>query len=214
MKQAEISQKLNKLLIFDKKYLKMLENKEDALNANIKYWLKNENLISLKSGSYISRLKYEKEENKDLYLEYLANQLLKPSYLSLEYVLAKYQLLSEPTRSITSVSTKQNRVFINKLGTWRYYTIPKHLMTGYKSKSFKGQPILEATKAKALFDFLYLRLRRSDKINIENLRLNLENMQKKDWQELFRYLKTMPSKKWKDLTIEIKQICLKNNYKN
>jgi hypothetical protein len=205
MKQAEITQKLNNLLIFNKKYLKMLEKKEDTLNANIKYWLKNKSLIALKSGSYILRSKYEKETNKDLYLEYLANQLIKPSYLSLEYVLAKYQLLSEPARSITSISTKQSRVFVNELGTWRYYTMPKRLITGYRSKSFKGQTVLEATKAKALFDFLYLRLRRSSIINIKSLRLNLENMQKKDWQEFFRYLDTMPSKKWKNLKIEIKK---------
>ncbi|MDD2354396.1 hypothetical protein EOL94_04375 [bacterium] len=210
MKQTEITKKLNNLLIFDKKSLKILENRNSALDANIKYWLKNKNLIALKNGVYIIREKYEKEKDKNSYLEYLANQLLKPSYLSLEYVLSKYQILSEPVNAITSITTKQSRLFINELNAWRYYSLPSALFTGYKTKSFAGQPVLEASKAKALFDFFYLRLKRNNNINISNLRLNLENMKPSDWKEFFCYFKNKKSTKWNNLRQELKQYAKKS----
>lgn len=202
MKLQTIKNKTKKLLFFDKKSLRLLEKDDNNLNANIKYWLKNSDLIALKKGTYLFREVYNKENKKNEYLEYLANQLLKPSYLSLEYVLNKYQLLSEPARALTSVSAKSSREFSNELGVWRYYYLPTKLFIGYKIKYFKAQQIVEASKAKALFDFLYLRFRRGsvaqDK-NLDNLRLNWENLDRSDLQELISYFKLIPEKRWKEL---------------
>jgi hypothetical protein len=117
MKLETIKEKTKDLLIFDKNYLRLLEKNSNNLNANLKYWLKNNNIISLKNGTYIFKKVYEKENEKDLYLEYLAKQLLKPSYLSLEYILAKYQIMSEPVRLLTSITLKGSRDFNNELGT-------------------------------------------------------------------------------------------------
>lgn len=210
MKLEKIKEKTKNLLIFNKNYLKLLEKDSNNLNSNIKYWLKNKDIISLKNGTYIFKDIYEKEDSKDLYLEYLANQLLKPSYLSLEYVLAKYQIMSEPVRSLTSISLKGSRDFNNELGTWRYYQIPKVLFTGFYFKSFKNQDVAIATKAKALFDFLYLRFRRGPvpKLeNVEKLRLNLENLNKADKKEFYSYFNLISGKRWYTLKEIMKKIC-------
>jgi predicted transcriptional regulator of viral defense system len=210
MKLETIKEKTKDLLIFNKNYLKLLEKDSNNLNANIKYWLKNNNIISLKNGTYIFKDVYNKENNKDLYLEYIANQLLKPSYLSLEYVLAKYQIMSEPVRSLTSITLKGSRDFNNELGTWRYYQMPRELFTGFYFKSFKGQNIAVASKAKALFDFLYLRFRRGYIPNIENikqLRLNLKNLSKSDKKEFFSYFKLISGNRWDTLKEIMKKIC-------
>ncbi|MEI6596972.1 MAG: hypothetical protein WCL13_02030 [bacterium] len=202
MKLEEIKNKTSKLLFFDKKSLKLLEKDDNNLNANLKYWLKIGDLVALKKGFYIFKDKYEKETAKDEYLEYLANRLLSPSYLSLEYVLNKYQLLSEPARVLTSISDKTAREFSNSLGTWRYYSLPAKLFIGYKIKYFKNQPIAEASKAKALFDFLYLRFRRGNEPaekSLADLRLNLENINQKEKTELFSYFKLVPGKRWLEL---------------
>lgn len=208
MRLEELKKKTEKLLIFDKKSLFLLEKDSNNLNENLKYWLKNESLIALKKGVYLLKDRYDKESDKDAYLEYIANQLLRPSYLSLEYVLAKYQLLSENARALSSISIKSSREFSNKLGTWRYYSLPSQLFIGYQIKYFKGQPIVEASKAKALFDFLYLRFRRGPYLGVkrlENLRLNWENMNDSDWLELDSYLKLLSSKRWQELRKNIKK---------
>lgn len=199
MKLEIIKNKTDKLLLFDKKSLKMLEKDSNTLNANIKYWLKNSDLVALKKGTYLFKEKYDRENKKDDYMEYIANQLIQPSYVSLEYVMAKYQLLSEPVRAITSITVKNPREFYNKLGVWRYYALPQKLFTGYKIKYFRGSPIAEATKAKAVFDFLYLRFRRGMKAsrqNIDDLRLNWENLNSQDFKELNSYFELIGQKRY------------------
>lgn len=208
MKLETIKNKTDKLLLFNKKSLKLLEKDDNALNANIKYWLKNSDLIALKKGTYLFKEKYTRENKKDDYLEYIANQLVQPSYVSLEYIMAKYQLLSEPARAITSMSVKSAREFYNELGVWRYYSLPKKLFIGYKIKYFQGQPIAEATKAKAVFDFLYLRFRRGIKASrqsIDDLRLNWENLNGEDLKELNSYFKLIPQKRWESFKKIIKE---------
>ncbi len=208
MKLETLKNKTDKLLLFDKKFLKLLEKDDNTLNANLKYWLKNSDLVALKKGTYIFEEKYIKENKKDDYLEYLANQLLQPSYVSLEYVLDKYRFLSEPARAITSITTKCPREFSNSLGVWRYYSIPLKLFTGYKIKYFQGQPVAEASKAKALFDFLYVRFRRGTRVNsqsIDDLRLNWENLNEEDLKELHSYFKLVQEERWESLEKIIKQ---------
>ncbi|MDP3057200.1 MAG: hypothetical protein Q8N37_01605 [bacterium] len=199
MKLEIVKNKTDKLLLFEKKSLRLLEKDENTLNANLKYWLKNSDLVALKKGTYIFKEKYDRENKKDDYLEYIANQLIQPSYVSLEYVMAKYQLLSEPVRAVTSITVKNPREFYNKLGVWRYYSLPKKLFIGYKIKYFQGAPIAEATKAKAVFDFLYLRFRREMKAsrqNIDDLRLNWENLDKQDLKELNSYFELIGQKRY------------------
>lgn len=208
MKLEKLREKTNNLLIFNKSYLKLLEKKPNNLNFNLKYWQKNKNIVSLKNGTYIFKANYDREKDKDAYLEYLANQLLKPSYLSLEYVLAKYQIMSEAVRSLTSISLKNSRDFNNNLATWRYYRLPEKLFTGFSFKKFRGQDIITATKAKALFDFLYLRFRCGPlpRINdIENLRLNLEDLTKLEKKEFYSYFTLTTGKRWQVLQEIIKK---------
>src|SRR6056297_2098371 len=144
------------LLIIDKNTLRNLESSEDALDLNIKYWLKKDKLIGLKKGVYILRDKWEKKRNKNDYLEYMANQLLLPSYVSLEYVLSKYQIMTEAVNAITSVTPKSGRNFNSEL---------------------------------ASFDYLYFQFRKKEpnEQNIDNLRLNWENITKKELQKSKKY---------------------------
>lgn len=190
------------LLVLNKNLLRTLENKENVLNANIKYWLDNGKLISLKKGMYILKDTFIREKDKDKFLEYLAEQMIRPAYLSMEYILAKYQILSEPVQSLTLVTTKKTQEIQNKLGVFRYYSITKNLFNGYENKSNDNLIIFEATKTKALFDFLYFRFlkeRPVSEIEIDNLRLNWENISQKEFQGAKKYLKLTNSKKLKKM---------------
>ena len=71
--------------------------------------------------------------------------------------MAKYALLSEPVFAFTSVTTATTRVIKNGVN-FRYYSVTPELFTGYKIKYFfLGAPIWEATKEKAVFDYIYSR---------------------------------------------------------
>lgn len=185
MNWKSLEQKTKDLLILEKRDLKNLEKTESVLNANVNYWLEKDKLIKLKNGSYIIRDKWNKEDNKDEYLEYIANQLISPSYVSLEYVLSKFQILTDTQVVITSVTTKSGRRFANKIGVFNYYSISDKLLVGYETKKFKNAYINIASKEKALFDYLYFYFLKKEpnKNNIENLRINWENITNKELEK-------------------------------
>jgi len=214
MKLEELKLKMGKLLVFDKETIRNFENRKDVLDANIKYWLKKEELIALKKGIYVFNDRYQRENDKSIYLEYLSNQLIKPSYLSVEYVLAKYQLLSEPVNALTAVTVKTTREIINSLGVFRYYSITPSLFLGYTVKYFNSNPILEATKEKALFDFLYFRFLKTKNVSeaeVENLRINWESLSKKEFLKVKSYATSLKSSKVKNVLKLIEKMYYEGN---
>lgn len=143
---------------------------------NLDYWvqklIKQGEIIVLKKGLYVSKpylLSFEKNPSlRESYLEYLANILRYPSYLSLEYALSKYGIIPEGVYSLTSVTLKSSRVYNNSLGNFIYKSIKKNLFSNFENKDFEGKRIKMATKEKALFDYLYFRKEGS----LDDLRIN------------------------------------------
>lgn len=132
---------------------------------NLNYWIKKltkeKLLIRLKNGLYTSSyymdLNTQEPKNRETYLEYLANIIRFPSYVSLEYVLSACGLLPESAFAITSVTTKTPRVYTSEVGTFIYRNIKEALFSHYYFKDFNGKKVRVAHPAKALFDFLYLK---------------------------------------------------------
>ena len=189
MKTAQLD-KLSNLFIFTKETLRQLEEDDNRLDFNIKYWLRNEKIVALKNGLYVLKEKWEKETDKDGYLEYIANQLYQPSYISGEYVMSKYGLLTEAVFGITSITTKNTTTFINNLGSFSYYSVSPAFFLGYEVKKIGAFSITKAKKSKAVFDFLYLRFIKNTPINkkiVAELRINWENLTREEFKELANY---------------------------
>ncbi|MBI3576858.1 hypothetical protein HY086_02330 [Candidatus Gottesmanbacteria bacterium] len=132
---------------------------------NLNYWIKKlakeKRLIRLKKGwyasSYYMDLISQEPKNREMYIEYLANVLRFPSYVSLEYVLSTCGLLPESAFAITSITVKTPRVYTTDVGTFIYRNIKDSLFSGYRYSDFNGKKVRIASPAKALFDFLYLK---------------------------------------------------------
>jgi hypothetical protein len=202
MKFEFLEKNSKNLVVLNKELLKTLEPQENILGFNIKYWLKTGKIISLKKGTYILADVIQRIGNADKYLEYISGQLIQPSYLSVEYVLAKYQILSEPVQAITAVTVKKTQKFSNELGVFRYYSIAEKLFTGYEIKKEGALVFAEANKSKALFDFLYFRFLKDVDVNevaIDNLRLNWENVNRSEFKKAEAYLKLTKSKRMKEV---------------
>ncbi|PIU78402.1 MAG: hypothetical protein COS72_02760 [Candidatus Moranbacteria bacterium CG06_land_8_20_14_3_00_43_56] len=202
MQFSRIKEKFLPFLIFTKENLRAFEKKEETASAGIRYWMKSGKIIQLKKGLYVLKERWEKESQKDAYLEYIAGKMLEPSYLSFEYVLSKYGILSEPVSALTSATAKTSREFSNALGSFRYYTLAPELFCGYEAKEKNGFPVLEASKAKALFDFLYIRFLKQKPITakaVEDLRINWENISRKEFERAESYLKFTKNKRVRDI---------------
>lgn len=200
---------LNSASFFTKNTLKaVVEGSSEAISANVARWIKNGNLISLKKGLYVTKEYLTQNKNNQDYSEFIANILKKPSYLSGEYILQKYGILSESVFSITSVTLKKTRSYSNKIGVFLYSKITNNLFIGFDIISKSGFEIKEATKTKALFDFLYFRLRTVSEINqeiIDSFRLNLESLTAKDFKEFQSYIDISAIKKFVNIVDYLKQ---------
>ena len=160
-------------------------------------------LVRLKKGIYVKKEYLDDLRNKNAYpayLEFLASILYTPSYLSLEYILAKHSLLTEEVVSFTCVSRNKTSRFSNQFGNYLYHKIKDLLFIGFKVIKLNGLIIFQATKAKALFDYLYFRKNLLvNKQSVEELRLNLENLKHNDLNELKKYIALEGSKKMKQI---------------
>jgi predicted transcriptional regulator of viral defense system len=192
MNQLKNLDQLNSASYFDKNTLQQVVDVNDnALYANLKRWIKQNRIIQLKRGFYVTNNYYTQTLKKEPYSEFIANKLKTPSYLSLEYVLQKYSLLTETVYAFTSITLKKPNTYKNKLGLFVYSNINKELFTGYKIVNKDGFQIKEASKAKALFDFFYLRLLKVKTINkelLKSFRLNLDEFSKNDQIEFMSYV--------------------------
>jgi predicted transcriptional regulator of viral defense system len=178
------------------------ELSKNSLYSNIKRWIKKGQLIQIKKGMYVTKEYVSNVQDKSSYKEFLANKIKYPSYLSMEYVLQKYSILSDAVYAYTSVSLKSKNTYNNKFGRYIYRNITRKLFIGYDIKEVGGYEIKEATKAKALFDYLYLKLYRIRNITEDvllDLRLNMDEFEKRDIDEFKSYCEITEIRKFVDL---------------
>jgi len=202
--------KLEQLPLFNKDTASILIGKTgNNLDKKIERLLKKNYLVSLKKSWYVSKPFLDKQVSLKNYTEYLANKLRAPSYLSLEYVLSKYNLIPEEINIWTSITTKSTRSYENDLGVFNYKSIKNNLFTGYREIESRGNSVYIANKAKAVFDFLYLKRNLSLNLNYElntGLRFNWSVFSKKDLQEFSKYVQISNLNKMKLILKKITKI--------
>ncbi|MEK7168920.1 MAG: hypothetical protein AAB778_02805 [Patescibacteria group bacterium] len=172
---------------------------------NLDYWiktrLKSGEIIALKKGLFVSKNYLLINSGNNDFYRYMANIIRFPSYLSLEYVLSINNLIPEAIYTYTSITTKTSRNYANKIGNFSYRNIKKELFTGFKEIEIFDKKVYIATKAKALFDYLYLKTYRNRtmlKYDIEEgLRIDWDEFNRNERQEFIDYVKLSKSTKMK-----------------
>jgi hypothetical protein len=163
-------------------------------------WMKAGHIIQLKKGIYMTRRFFELHRADVDFAPMVSAILIPRSYLSIEYILQRNAILTEMTYPVSAITVKQTRVFENRLGTFTYRNIKADLYTGFTISNYLGIPIAEATVAKALFDFLYLRPwvgkgQSAYENLVEEHRLNLESFSEKNQNALAEFVEMSKSKK-------------------
>lgn len=160
MNYTEFKEKLQKMpLIVSHDLLRLGKDKQVLLNQ-LTRWQKKGLVIQLKRGTYQLN---ETDRKISPSLEFIANQLYSPSYISLEYALGIYGMIPEAVADVTSVSTKKTAAFKNPRGSFVYQHIKREAFRGYKAiKDTQGYSYFIAEPEKAIVDFFYLNL---DKIS-------------------------------------------------
>lgn len=186
---------------------------------DLNYWIKkltNEKLLTpLKKGFYISSYYQDTmirdPEQSESYWVYLANVLRSPSYVSLEYVLSKYNVIPETVSSITSVTLKSPRSYRSENAFFIYRNIKRDLFSGYRFLAFgnSGLTAKIAYPFKAIFDFLYLKSFSSEKemqtYLLEAGRFNWDVLTEADKRKFLQVVETSNSTKMKTITSILKR---------
>ncbi len=114
--------------------------------------LKKNDLIRVKKGLYVINPKVSK---KSYSREVVANLIYGPSAISFEYALAFYGMIPERVETITSITSKRDKVFSTPLGifTYKYIHITKYIV-GINLVSLGQKNIIISSPEKALSDCL------------------------------------------------------------
>ncbi len=176
------------------------DSSNQAVRNLLHRWVKAGHVVQLKNGVYMTRRFYEQHRGDYLFSGGVSAILIPQSYLSLEFILQRHNILTEVTYPITCITLKVTRRIINEIGTYWYRNIRPDLYRGFTISDYFGIRVAQATLGKALFDYLYLRplpaAYRSVKLNLaEEWRLNLDELTSVDRDEFDRYVEESQSRK-------------------
>ncbi len=165
-----------------------------APNQKIGLLLRDGRLHRLKKGLFVVS---EKDSEKLLSLELIANHLCAPSYVSLQSALRYYGLIPEHTTILQSMTIKPAQAFENDLGHFIYHHISRESFgIGVRLMTAEGVSWTMATPEKALCDLIAttpginLRYQKDVRIYLEeDLRFDLDALEKFDVQILSAYAK-------------------------
>jgi len=134
---------INQVLLWEK----------DFDRNNLTRWCRKGLLVKLRNEHYAFP---EYRQVLD-FAQYVANQIYKPSYISLQSALSIYGMIPEEVVQLTSVSTLKTAHFTNPFGAFHYQNVKESLYFGFEISSMPdGKGVLIATPEKALLDLLYL----------------------------------------------------------
>jgi len=153
MKFSQFADLYREAPFIDSSTFQVVTHKPAVLRRQVTEWQEKGYLHRLKRGIYILADRYRTTPIDPFFL---ANQLVSPSYVSLESALSFYDLIPEQTFAVTSVTPRGTRQFTNVMGTFIYRSMKPNLFFGYEPIMVEEQEVLIASREKALLDTLYL----------------------------------------------------------
>jgi predicted transcriptional regulator of viral defense system len=168
MKYGGLLRLAHRLPVIESRSLVAFGARPETHAVQLSRWVKAGKLIQLRRGFYL----LPKELRQvDPPREYLANILVRPSYVSLERALAFHGLIPETVHLLGSVTTARPVSFSTAVGEFSYRHLKNELFFGYRETQVAHGSALMALPEKALLDLVYLHKGRVTRLWIEALRL-------------------------------------------
>ena len=144
----------------------------------------------------------------------LANQILGPSYVSMESALAYHGLIPETVYTTTSMTIKTAREYRTASGTFTYTRIPlPYYAYGIQSVQLSSvQTVMLASPAKALLDKIITTagVQFRSQANVlsyleDDIRADVDKLKELDWSPVQTWLADAPKKRTLSLLLETLQ---------
>ena len=156
MRYPDFKRQMRSFPIITKNLLESLGEDRRVLRNQLSRWQKQELVVQLKRGVYLLNRDDRAIQPSRFFL---ANQLLFPSYVSLESALAFYHIIPEAVYQVTSATTGKTTRYSSVEGTFGFRHVKQPLFFGFETRQDeRGLNVMLAEPEKALLDFLYLNL--------------------------------------------------------
>jgi predicted transcriptional regulator of viral defense system len=138
-------------------------------------------LVEWQEKGYIQKLRnrfyfFTGNTVNERYLFFAANELYRPSYVSLESALSWYGFIPEGVFQVTSCSSRKTQSFETPLGNFSYRHIKPALFFGYQLEEWNNHHFAIAKPEKTVIDYLYLHHEIGELDDFESLRWNSTEM--------------------------------------
>jgi predicted transcriptional regulator of viral defense system len=178
--------------LFHSSMLRIFPEPDDYIHVQLSRWVKTGKLIQIRRGWYLIA---EPFRSSRVSPAVIANTVVLPSYLSLEWALSFHGLIPEETPNPTSVTTARAKDFRATGHLFIYRHIKPEYFLGFSKIVYGQKHILIAFPEKALWDKLYLYLR-GHRFSVDWLKgLRLQNLEEFDLSKWYEYsmLTSLPS---------------------
>jgi hypothetical protein len=177
MNWDQLLSKLSGQPLFHSSLLRAFEDNPGHIQVQISRWVKQKKLVQIRRGWYLIGEPYRTKEVSEAVM---ANTVVQPSYLSLDWALHFHGLIPEAVFQPTSLTTRRGIQFSAAGRFFIYHHIQPAFFTGYRQFDLAGEKILSATPEKALLDKIYIFLQ-AKPFSLDWLReLRLQNLDKLD----------------------------------
>jgi predicted transcriptional regulator of viral defense system len=191
MRYLDFKKKLEPFIIFSLQDIRSFEPNFNVVQLS--QWQNKGYIKKIIKGKYIFT---DVELNEEI-LFLIANELLSPSYVSLEMALSWYGIIPEGVYTVTSVSTIRTITHNTDIGIFEYRKIKQEAFFGDQLKKIEGsnRSFRIASVEKALVDYLYYKNELNTLTDIESLRLNKDVLKKEiNYNLLLSYTKLCKNK--------------------
>lgn len=173
--------------LFSIKDIKKIDSEFDS--RRLVEWQQKGYILKIKRGYYC----FEPCRKEERFLNFIANKIYKPSFVSFESALAYYNFIPEGVFTTTSATTLNTASYTTAVGNFTYRHLKPKLFFGYKLIQEEGFTVKIAEPEKVLLDYFYL-----NKINSmdEMIEMRFNEIRIKemiDFQKLENYQKAFDS---------------------
>jgi predicted transcriptional regulator of viral defense system len=156
MRYQEFKNQVRNYPVITGSLLSFLGEDERILRNQLSRWQKQGLVVQLKRGMYLLN---RNDRSKEPSRFFLANQMVFPSYVSLESALAYYHIIPEAVYQVTSVTTGKPAQYLSSEGAYVFRHVKQSLFFGFDTiRDERGFKVLLAEPEKAMLDFFYLNL--------------------------------------------------------
>lgn len=159
--------------LFHSSMLRVFDDAPAHIEVQLSRWSRAGKLCSIRRGWYLIEEPYRP---RDVSEAVIANTVVQPSYLSLEWALGFHGLIPEAVFNPTSITTGRGVEFTVRDRRYFYHHVQPAFFAGYEKAGHGGDVFIIAGPEKALLDKMYIATR-IGKFSLDWLRgLRLQNL--------------------------------------